>query len=406
MRPEELSAASFSNYPTQARAVAAENLAVLQRIPMALLPLILRQLIDYDWLFPPEQRTLTGQLKWTGALAPADFDKLMAPFAAISLPAELIGSDWVNQPKHFSEQLTAVLWLRHQIDAFHGAARAYEQGLQAATAAEPQATPRYTLVVIGDGVKSTDLNLYRKLRRHGTLFTAVDPASGLPTLCNFVSQRAQQFPGAYAHWYIDGGVPETIAGGVTGVQTMAYGALAPAVRRDLSLLYKDVMHPSEKGPSNVEGTVSSQMDLTPKDLGLDDHDVLQRFAVQVLTEGAGTQVYSTTFVQWSARECLHRAEPLTLLARFRPRQEAATMNELLSRDPFQQATDPERSLVDADMGAYLTWINQSRLRGADQSRFLAWFEGHSMAIAIGPAMARGVISDGPTTLNKILGWMA
>jgi len=47
--------------------------------------------------------------------------------------------------------------------------------------------------------------------------------------------------------------------------------------------------------------------------------VLNRFQLSVLTEGSGTQIYSTTFVQWAARELLRRAQPLTLLARFAPR---------------------------------------------------------------------------------------
>ena len=50
------------------------------------------------------------------------------------------------------------------------------------------------------------------------------------------------------------------------------------------------------------------------------------------------------------------------------------MEQLLARDPLQRPQDPEGSLVDADMGAYYTWINQSRLAGADWSRFLVWFE--------------------------------
>jgi hypothetical protein len=46
--------------------------------------------------------------------------------------------------------------------------------------------------------------------------------------------------------------------------------------------------------------------------------VLSRFQVSVLTEGSGTQVFSTTFVQWAAREAFRRAQPLTLLLRFAP----------------------------------------------------------------------------------------
>ena len=84
----------------------------------------------------------------------------------------------------------------------------------------------------------------------------------------------------------------------------------------------------------------------------------------------------------------------------------APMNELLKRNPLTQATDPEGSLVDADMGAYYTWINQMRLPGAEQARFLVWYEGHNIALAVAPGMAQASTSDAPANLEKILQWMS
>jgi len=55
--------------------------------------------------------------------------------------------------------------------------------------------------------------------------------------------------------------------------------------------------------------------------------------------------------------------------------------------------DPVGSLMDGDMGAYYNWLNQQRLPGADQSSFLVWFEGHGEAVAVGPSMARGTVSN-------------
>jgi len=418
MQPTDLRAGSFSRYPARARAVAVENLPVLRRVPLSLLPLILRMLVDYDWLFPPEQRDLMAELHWLTGLAPDDFDKLMVPFAAIPLSSELTGSDWVNGPRDFTGHLIGFLWSQHKIDAFHRAAGDYDQSRAAALAAPPPVAPRYTFVVVGNGVTATNFAVFRRLRPHGTLFTAIDPAGGLQTLLAALGKRAESAPGPFAHWYVDGGEPEAFPGPAANVACISYGSLAAAVRKELAFLNYDVAHGARQNgssdgmqgpqqePSNVEGTVFAMGDLKPKDLGLDGHDTLQRFALSVLAEGSGTQVYSTTFVQWTARECLRRAQPLTLLARFKPRQQAATLNELLARDPFTQPTDAEGSLVDADMGAYLTWINQGRLPGADQSRFLAWFEGHRIAVAIGPSMAKGTISDSPADLAKVLEWMA
>ena len=43
-----------------------------------------------------------------------------------------------------------------------------------------------------------------------------------------------------------------------------------------------------------------------------EDQVMQRFDVSLLTEGSGTQIFSTSFAQWAAREALRRAQPLTL----------------------------------------------------------------------------------------------
>jgi hypothetical protein len=144
--------------------------------------------------------------------------------------------------------------------------------------------------------------------------------------------------------------------------------------------------------------------VSPADVGLDkaDDEVLGRFQLKLLTEGSGTQIFSTTFAQWTAREALRRAQPLTLLVRFAPRQRQRPMNELLSSAQGNLDLDFPGSLVDADMGAYYQWINQQRLPGAEQSSFLAWFEGHNQALAIGPTLPRGTESNSPFDLGKLL----
>jgi len=58
--------------------------------------------------------------------------------------------------------------------------------------------------------------------------------------------------------------------------------------------------------------------------------------------------------------------------------------------------------VDADMGAWYNWLNQQRLPGAEQSAFLAWFEGHSQAVVIGPSMPRGTESRSQMDLKQLL----
>jgi len=82
------------------------------------------------------------------------------------------------------------------------------------------------------------------------------------------------------------------------------------------------------------------------------------------------------------------------------------MEQLLNRDPLQQHQDTEGSLIDADMGAYYTWINQSRLSGAQLSRFLVWFEDQPLACAISPTLPKGTTSSQSITMRQILEEMA
>jgi hypothetical protein len=143
----------------------------------------------------------------------------------------------------------------------------------------------------------------------------------------------------------------------------------------------------------------------PEEVGLaaGRDPVLDRFQMSLLTEGSGTQVFSTTFVQWAAREALRRAQPLTLLARFAPRQRENPMNELLAENQRKPELDAAGSLVDADMGAWYTWINQQRLTGADQAAFLVWFEDHEEAIVVAPSFERGKVSGTPVELAALIG---
>ena len=55
------------------------------------------------------------------------------------------------------------------------------------------------------------------------------------------------------------------------------------------------------------------------------------------------------------------------------------------------------------MGAYYTWLNIQRLSGGDRSSFLAWFEGHQEALAIGPSFKRGIESNTPIELAELTG---
>ena len=397
MLPAQLTAEHFAGYPAEARRLATSQLALLRRLPLAFVPLLLRELILYDWKFPAERREIDRQFPHLTSLTPYRLAKAMAPFSQLRLTAALEKLDWVNSPAIFTEQLTAHLWTTHQIDAFRAAAIEYVANYTAASPDEPLATHRLGIAVIGQGVRENSYRLFRKLAPQGVHFTNVKHGDGLSTLAGAVARRAAARPLPYGHWYIDGAAAPPAPQGVTGV---SYAALSPAraaLQSRMQKIYEAAVFDPEAFRTRMAQTRA-------EDIGLDSagDPLLNRFQLSLLTEGSGTQVFATTFVQWAAREALRRAQPVTLLARFAPRQREKPMNELLAEAQRRPELDPQGSLVDADIGAYYTWLNQQRLSGADQARFLVWFEDHAEALAIGPGFERNQRSAAPIELRDLL----
>ena len=399
MLPIDLKPEQFKDYPPEARKLVTEYVGALQRLPLTFVPSLLREVIDYDFKFPPERTAIEKELANLNSLSAEQVKEWFQGFAQISQSAKLENFDWVNSPAQFVEQLSAHLWSTHQLDAFRKAAMDYASRLQAAVPPEPPAAPRLGIAVIGQGASAHDEPLFRKLRAHGGYFSQVNPERGLETLLNAVAARAKAHPAPYAHWYIDGGEEASHDPALTCV---SYKALEPARAILLRRMHGEIQKPG-MGPETLR-TLLAQM--RPADLGMDKAGdvVLDRFQLKLLTEGSGTQIFSTTFAQWAARETLRRAQPLTLLVRFAPRQRQQPMNELLSGVRSNADLDPAGSLVDADMGSYYTYLNQQRLTGAEKSSFLVWFEGHKEALAIGPALPRGTASSSPTDLKQLLTW--
>ncbi|MBV9611112.1 MAG: hypothetical protein JO091_01515 [Acidobacteriaceae bacterium] len=401
MLPSELKAGQFSGYQPQARQIAMSQVTLLQQLPLAFVPLLLRELIAYDWKFPAERKELDQQFAYLSSLSPEELRREMAPFASLRLSPELERPDWVNAPVQFSEQLSAHLWATHQLDAFRTASIEYVHKLNAANPPEAASVPRLGIVTIGQGVTETRYRLFRKLRPHGVYFRNVQPHNGHEILYEAVAARAAAHPNPFGHWYIDGSGTRVSGGPVTHI---AYGALE-SVRSALMAIMRKSMQPGGGGPEVLRTTLAQ---MRPDELGFKgtgDEAILDRFQVSILTEGSGTQLFSTTFVQWSAREALRRAQPVTLMARFTPRRREPSMRELLSGMEQQPRVDPQGSLIDADMGAYYTWINQQRLAGAEHASFLVWFENHAEALAIAPSLGRGVENTTPVDLRELLSRM-
>lgn len=399
MLPSELKPEQFSGYPPEARKLVEAHIGVLRRLPLSFLPSLLREAIEFDYKFPAERRAVEKELANLDSLPADQLNEWMQSFEQIRLSSQLERSDWINAPAQFVEQFSSYLWTTHQLDSFRSAALAYAERLRAVIPPEKPPMPRLGITIVGQGVSNNSEPLFRKLRPHGAYFRAVRPENGVQLLLMAAGARAKTSPVPYGHWYIDGGRAAPCDSALTCV---SYHALE-SVRAVLAGKIRSEIQRPGMGPENLR-TVLAQ--LRPSDLGLPKNGdaVLDRFQVKMLTEGSGTQIFSTTFAQWTAREALRRAQPLTLVVRFGPRQRQKTMNEMLTSSHEVAELDPMGSLVDADMGAYYNWLNLQRLTGAEQATFVVWFEGHNEAVAIGPSMPRGTESTASIGLDQLLNW--
>jgi len=397
MLPPDLQAEQFAGYPPEARKLAVANLAALRQLPLSFLPGLLREVIDYDFKFPVERARIEKELANISSLSKEEIHQWFQAFFAISLSSKMEQLDWAARPARFVEQESEYLWATHQLDSFRKAAVDYGDRLQAVTIVPPIPVRRLGIAIIGQGVESYDKPLFRNLRKHGTYFGQVKPENGVEVLLAAVAARAKANPVPYGHWYVDGGQGVERSSLLTCVE---YRALDPVRSALLKYMKSEIAQPG-MGPEELRTKMAR---LSPPDLEMDKRGdaVLDHFEISLLTEGSGTQIFSTTFAQWTAREALRRAQPLTLLVRFAPRQKQRPMNELLSGIDVNPEPDFVGSLIDADMGAYYQWVNQQRLPGFEQSSFLAWFEGHSQAVAIGPSLPRGATSNSSMSLSEVL----
>lgn len=395
MRPHELNEASFNSYPPQARDLARQNLELLRQLPSALDAVLLRDVMDLDTSFPAEKRAIRSRFAFLSSLSQSNREVLTQGFGKLSLPPELEAMDWVRDPQKFEESLTAYLWSSHQVDDFRVMSERFVDALHKAEPAPQPATARWVVVALGPDLKKDGYPLFRKLRPHGVFFPQVVGENGLNTILETLQERARRTPVDYGHWYFDGAHlhPATL----NGVHTFSWVESAQLRAAVLQRIEK-VIGSGSAGPEKLR-TLMAGWTAQNHNAGAGD-PLVDSFVQSVYDQGAGTQIFSTTFVQWSARELLQRAEPVSVVARFGPRQLQRNMNEMFA-NPAEKL-DWEGSLVDADFGAYYTWINLNRLTGAENATFLAWSESHQQAVAIGPGLPRGTEAPQSITMDKLL----
>src|ERR1700733_1763072 len=182
MITQRLTEQQFQSYPPEAKKVATSNMGLLQQLPLAFLPLLLREVITCDWKFPAERDEIDRQFRYLGGLTAEQLSSAMGSFAKLKLSPELEAMDWVGAPSRFSEKLSAFLWATHQIDDFSRAAEDYISTFNTAVPEAAASAPRLGIAVIGQEISRTYYPLFRKLRPHGVYFNQVDPSSSYDLL--------------------------------------------------------------------------------------------------------------------------------------------------------------------------------------------------------------------------------
>lgn len=399
-KPEELKPGDFLRYGDEGRCVAVEYLSVLQRMPLSLLVAFLRELHSFDYKFPQEQQKVRFQLAYLTSCTEADQSDMFRPFAEIPVPAKLEEMDWLNDPQSFSQEYATALWAMGKTNQYRQAATDLVAKLAANQPETKLPAPRLVVVSVGRDANGGGVQLFRKLRPYGVRVTNLKPDDAQSELIDLVVERARKYPVPYAHWYVDGGSPWPLPDNASqSITQVSYPALGATRQRVLEFMSASTHRDS--GPEMLERRLEH---IDPRDLGLDQvtgDPRMQYFCAGVFTEGSGTQIFSTTFVQWTAREALERAQPLTMIVRFAPRQKQRPMDELLRRSA-EMETDPEGSLIDGEMGAFYTFLEMRKLPEASRAIFLAWFEGHSESVLVCPTMPAGSESQTPVTMRALL----
>lgn len=392
--PEWIKPECFVSYPPEGRALAISHLAVLRQMPVALLPIFLRELKDYDWQFPLEQQQVNRRLDFVQANPSST-----AGFLRISVPHAMDRPENVADPVRFLAEMSAYLWSSLQMDVYSESAAEFMRRYLAGNVPAPPILPRLLVVLMGKGAVAPPAPLFQKLRSYGQIRTNVRVEGACEEIVEVLRRRSANHPAPYAHWYVDGG--ETLPGvRLTSVTQLSWPALAVVDRKVLDHILSCIR--SGSGPEILQEQLAglSSQSLSAGATAADPR--VQHFAISLLTEGSGTQIFSTTFIQAAMRELLRRAQPVTILARFAPRQRQKPFNAMIEavvRGTYD--LDPEGSLIDADMAAYYGYLDLMKLSGSAQSSILIWYEDHPQVFVAGPRIPRNTYTDSPCTIAGV-----
>ena len=88
MLPSDLKPEQFKDYPPEARKLVTDYVGALQRLPLTFVASLLREVIDYDFKFPPERKAIEKELANLNSLSAEQSKEWFQGFAQISFVRE------------------------------------------------------------------------------------------------------------------------------------------------------------------------------------------------------------------------------------------------------------------------------------------------------------------------------
>ncbi len=89
MLPRDLKLEQFNSYPPEAKKLVKDYLGTFQPLPLSFVASLLREVIDYDFKFPAERRTLERELANLSSLSSEQTNEWVEPFTKITLTSKL-----------------------------------------------------------------------------------------------------------------------------------------------------------------------------------------------------------------------------------------------------------------------------------------------------------------------------
>jgi len=373
------------------------NAALLNKLPRTFVPALNEQFRNWDLLFPAEQRTISTQMDWLGALPDNEFRVLFEPI--VTLEKEMNLPPWNPATDRLSVTDTGILVRSPHYQQWRAQVERTFEKIDAGIAAQGKLKRSNKLIVavMPPGLASHPGSLWPKLEAEGKWVSLAAPFGDvLPALYRGIAER-EQGPGIEPlerTWVLEYD-PRLSAMQVNPpVVSLSFDQLGP-LRHEFLMRLNYVKRDLPTLDLTYDGL--RRLDLQP--LFPEQAPVgVREFTRNLFLSGNGALLFGNSFVQWGASEAFRRAAPQATFCRFgvrpklKPFSSVVLFEDQNRANPVKDQPDLEGSFIDAQL--LMEYVYLSALRGAE-------YAGRMLVLAAVPEQNR-VLVLGPDTATKPL----